>query len=491
LELVEQLAAGDQGRTNIGRQTIWSLLTGVIAVAISAVAYYTSTGLGTFWPAAWLAPIPILALAFRSSKVTTTLAALAAYVFGGLNLPYTDWEMSRTPVVLMLLVLYATPFAVSILAARFALKRLPPMAAFLVFPAFWTAYEFVLSRMQPNGTIFNLAYSQINVLPLIQIASITGMWGITFLITLIPSAIAVAWTRRDLSVLALAGCVAILIVGYGFIRMQVRAQEPEIRVGLGASDSDRPPFDAAPTKVTAFAQRYAERVSRLALEGANMVVLPEGLLPVTPDDSRDVLQIMRDVARTAHVTLIVGVSRLGRLRRNVAAVIGPDGEVTAEYKKRHLVPGIEADTEVGQVPGLFTAPMFKWGVAICKDMDFPEWLQDYGRYGVQILAVPAWDFGGDGILHSRMAVMRGVENGFSIARAANGGVVTVNDAYGRIRAEHSSSGAGGAFLVQSVTLGPGRTLYSQFGDWFAIVCIVAVVLLLSVGIYRSQRQYKT
>jgi len=94
-------------------------------------------------------------------------------------------------------------------------------------------------------------------------------------------------------------------------------------------------------------------------------------------------------------------------------------------------------------------------------------------------------------LHSRMAVMRGVENGFSIARAANGGVVTVNDAYGRIRAEHSSSGAGGAFLVQSVTLGPGRTLYSQFGDWFAIVCIVAVVLLLSVGIYRSQRQYKT
>ena len=330
----------------------------------------------------------------------------------------------------------------------------------------------------------NLAYSQTNVLPLTQIASITGMWGITFVITLIPSAVAVAWARRAPSALVLAGCVAILVAGYGSIRLRTQPEEAEIRVGLAASDLDTLGFSDDPTNVTAVAQRYAQRVSHLAADGAKMVVLPEGLLPVTPDDSEDVLQIMRDVARTTHVTLIVGVNRIGRLRRNVAAVISPDGEVLAEYKKRHLVPGIEVHTEAGAVPGLLTSPVGKWGVAICKDMDFPESFQDYGRYGARILAVPAWDFGGDGRLHSRMAVLRGVENGFSIARAANGGVVTVYDAYGRILAERSSSGTSGALLVQNVPLGPGHTLYSQFGDWFPLLCLLTVIVLLSVSVYR-------
>jgi apolipoprotein N-acyltransferase len=122
-------------------------------------------------------------------------------------------------------------------------------------------------------------------------------------------------------------------------------------------------------------------------------------------------------------------------------------------------------------------------VAICKDMDFPESFPDYGRYGAQILAVPAWDFGGDGRLHARMALLRGVENGFSIARAANRGFVTVYDTYGRILAERSSSGAD-ALLVQNVGLGPGKTLYSQFGDWFPLLCLLTVIVLLSVGVYR-------
>jgi apolipoprotein N-acyltransferase len=117
-------------------------------------------------------------------------------------------------------------------------------------------------------------------------------------------------------------------------------------------------------------------------------------------------------------------------------------------------------------------------------MDFPESFLDYGRYGARILAVPAWDFGGDGRLHSRMAVLRGVENGFSIARAANRGFITVYDAYGRILAERSSSTAGGALLLQDVSLGPGHTMYSQFGDWFPLSCLLTVLVLLSVGVYR-------
>jgi hypothetical protein len=61
---------------------MWTLL----AIAISAGAYYISTGLGEFWPAAWVAPIPVLALAFRSSWRMAAAAAFSAYLLGSLNL---------------------------------------------------------------------------------------------------------------------------------------------------------------------------------------------------------------------------------------------------------------------------------------------------------------------------------------------------------------------------------------------------------------------
>jgi hypothetical protein len=104
VELVDQLATPGPARAmTIDRRSILRLVAAIVAVATSALAYYTSTGLGAFWPGAWLAPIPILMLAFQTSKTTAALAALAAYVCGGMNLPYTDWGVSRSEVVLTLL----------------------------------------------------------------------------------------------------------------------------------------------------------------------------------------------------------------------------------------------------------------------------------------------------------------------------------------------------------------------------------------------------
>ena len=125
--------------------------------------------------------------------------------------------------------------------------------------------------------------------------------------------------------------------------------------------------------------------------------------------------------------------------RNLALVFAPEGGLEVEYDKRHMLPGPESGYVVGERPGLFAAAGAPWGVEICKDMDFPRWARAYGQGGVRVLAVPAWDFVTDGRLHSRMAVVRGVENGFAIARAARNGLLTFSDAYGRILAELPSN----------------------------------------------------
>jgi apolipoprotein N-acyltransferase len=351
--------------------------------------------------------------------------------------------------------------------------RLPGWIAAFGFPLAWTTYEFLASLVSPHGTALSLAYTQVSVLPVIQLASVTGIWGITFLVTLIPSAIATAWARRDAATLVPALVIGFTALGFGVGRLQEHPQAPEVRVGLAATDRG---IGAAfrtgdPTLALNVAQAYADRVARLAAQGAQVVILPEKFVGVTPAGSDAIEKVFRDAARAAHVTVIAGFNRFSPTPPlNQAVVFGPDGRILLSYEKHHMLPGPETGYLAGAAPGLFPGPGAQWGVAICKDMDFPAWSREYGGRGVRILAVPAWDFVVDARLHSRMAVLRGVEEGFSIARSAQQGNLTFSDSYGRILGETSSSHAPEALLVATIPTGSGATIYQRLGDWFGLLC---------------------
>jgi apolipoprotein N-acyltransferase len=457
-----------------------------LTVAISAAAFYFGTGLGEVWPLAWVAPIPVLVFAFRSGWRQAALAAFASYYLGNLGL--FVYGVMPAALVATLLALIALVFSGVTLAARYAAPRLPAWAAPFVFPSAWTSYEFLLSLVSPHGTALSLAYSQAGFLPLIQAASVAGMWIITFLLLLVPSAIAVYWRRRKVSALAPALVILFAALCYGALRLTTQPQEAPVRVGLAATDRRiGAVFDtrdrAAALEVV---RRYAGRVARLGAAGAQVVVLPEKFVGMTPDYFSDALDVLRRAAVGARVTLVAGFNRVAPAPpRNVAEVIAPDGEVLVEYDKRHMLPGPETGYVVGAKPGLFTAPGTSWGVAICKDMDFPGWPRRYGRDGVRLLAVPAWDFVADGKLHFRMALMRGVENGFAMARAAQQGLLTLNDAYGRIIAETPSGGAAEALLTGNLPPGPGATFYTRWGDWFGWVNVTGAAALMVWSLRRK------
>ncbi len=116
-----------------------------VAVLISAVAFYLSTGLGEVWPLAWLAPAPVLWLAYREPRGRVFLAAAAAFFLGSLNLFAFLSRIMPPSVVLGLLAMPALVFGGIVLFAGRAARTVHPMAAVLAFPAAWTAYEFLLS----------------------------------------------------------------------------------------------------------------------------------------------------------------------------------------------------------------------------------------------------------------------------------------------------------------------------------------------------------
>jgi apolipoprotein N-acyltransferase len=176
--------------------------------------------------------------------------------------------------------------------------------------------------------------------------------------------------------------------------------------------------------------------------------------------------------------IVVGLIRVSPpVKYNEARVYRP-GQPVLSYEKEHMLPQFESQFKPGTDLVLTSEPSGTWGVAICKDMDFTPLSRKYGQAGAGLMLVPAWDFVLDRFEHGHMAVMRGVESGFSIVRAAKQGYLTVSDDRGRILAETTSDSAPFATLLAAVPATHDTTLYLLLGDWFAWLVLILLAFTL-------------
>ncbi|MCI0355979.1 MAG: nitrilase, partial [Acidobacteria bacterium] len=155
------------------------------------------------------------------------------------------------------------------------------------------------------------------------------------------------------------------------------------------------------------------------------------------------------------------------------------------YDKRHMIPGFESHFAPGAAELVFEHQGVRFGVAVCKDMDFPALGRRYA--GVDVMLVPAWDFTDDAWLHSRMAVLRGVENGYAVVRSARNGVLTVSDAHGPVMTE-APSGPQAAYAVEVPSSGPGPTLYARIGDVFGWAMLALAGSLIGWTVWCRRRE---
>lgn len=198
-------------------------------------------------------------------------------------------------------------------------------------------------------------------------------------------------------------------------------------------------------------------------------------------------RLFADAARQNHVLIVIGLDRVvtPKLLVNEARLYLPDGGVTT-YNKRHLLPGAESMFTPGTEDTVLGTSIGRLGVAICKDLDFPSLGRRYGSRKTGLMLVPALDFHVDGWLHGRMAILRGVESGFSVARSANLGTLTLSDDRGRVLAERASDSQPFATVVSSIPVGDEVTLYSRFGDWFAWLTLVVLGLVAFSAVRRNR-----
>ncbi|MFE3188585.1 hypothetical protein ACFXHA_06220 [Nocardia sp. NPDC059240] len=466
----------------------------VAAAVVSAVLWKFGTGMHP-WPGlVALAPLPVLLIAPRVSARVAFAAGFGSWFAGAIPYLYYFLHTVEQPPVSAfgLTVGTAAVYGGLIVLTRSLIRHGRLAAAVLALPSGWVVMEYLISVSGPFGAWWSLAYTQTDVLPVIQVAALTGWLGLSFLVLLVPALLAVlidpATPRRTRMSWAAAGLtVAIAVCGYGWARLSEPAGATT-PVGLVAvaQPEDYVPVDSVDGRD--MITRVVAEVERLADHGAKAVVLPEKAWRATESSLPVLAGPLTEVATRRNVHIVAGL-RLTRGDTSVNAAIDyPSGVV---YEKHYLVPGLEDDLRPGhdwtQVPGT------SWALAICFDLDRPALVRANRTRGATLLLVPALDFRVDRRLHSRMAVLRGVESGVGVARAPQLGELVASDPYGRLLATADTDITVTRAVLAEIPQDTGETLYARYGDWFAAVAalLFALTLMAAVGGYRAGKGLPT
>ena len=441
------------------------------------------------WWLVWIVPALPLLIAIRfPPREARWMAAFAVIIGASSNFHYYRLVMPL-PAAILVIALQSWLWIFLIFASRRLIVRYQSWWTVLVYPVLCVAVDSLAAALLPDGNWGSLAYSQGDNLPVLQTASLFGVSGVLFLVTLVPSALAVAvaygrslgraWLAYTLTAFLLAASLM-----YGYARLRQPVTGTATTFGLVSIDDPIGPRASA-AYASNIRAGYDNMVQALAGQGAQIVVLPEKIAVLLPAKVSDWQQHFSTLARQDHVWLEVGIGvDDGHSPANWSWLFTPKGELASSYEKHHMAPperrqhyASGTDYNVLAVDGQ------TYGLAICKDMHFAAFGHEYGLRHAAVMLVPAWDFDYlDGWLEARTTVFRGIENGYTIVRASREGLLTLSDPYGRILAEAPSSKLPGRSLLATVAVaGSLPTLYTRIGNLFGWLCVASAVMFLALG----------
>ncbi len=434
-------------------------------------------------------------------------------MFGGLQ----TW-LAVIAAALLVAYLALFPAAFSLIFAR--CYRTYRFSAYLLAPCIWVTTELGRQYVWDGFPWALLGYSQVTALPVAQVASVVGVYGLSWIVSFAGAALAAIALERGRRRWSLAATAVVLvgaISAWGTARMRSSSLTNEgepVRVAVVQGNILQDDKNAAYTGNAGVADLISDRylqMTRQALgAGATFVMWPESSTPFYFE--RDLVRggAIRRLARESNATLLIGSDQVEQLKAssdiakpqesyyNAAFLVKPDGQVGAVYRKMHLVPfgeyvplssllffvgpiveAVSAFTP-GQDPVLLPVGDHLVSTAICYEVIFPNLINRFVRDGSELLTTitnDAW-YGTSSAAyqHWDQASMRAIEQGRYLARAANTGVSGFVDPYGRVMQKTD-------LFKQDIVLGDlrfikSRTFYSRIGDlvaWLSLAVVAAAL----------------
>ncbi|MCP3952502.1 MAG: apolipoprotein N-acyltransferase, partial [Desulfobacterales bacterium] len=402
-----------------------------------------------------------------------------------------------------------------------------PVWLLICIPVFWTASEYLRATLFTGFPWELLGYSQYSNLPFIQIADITGIYGISFWLALINAAVLLAslgfrqqrWQAQPVSRKGIGGAgLAVLVMsgflwGYGQSRIHTidgeATQVPRRTISvLQGNIVQNKKWNQKFQKATL--QKYIDLSLQAGRDKPDLIVWPETATPFFIGHNHLLTDLLQAGIRRTNTDHLIGtptaIRHNGRTAyHNSAALFSTRARVVDQYEKVHLVPFGEyvpfkkwlpfigkLVAQVGDfIPGT-EGKAITWqdrriGVLICYEIIFPTLSRAMVQNKTDILVNitnDAW-FGKTSAprQHFSMAVFRAIENRRALVRSANTGISGFIDPVGRIINASELNTA--ATLTGVLPLMTTTSIYTNSGDIFALGCLI--VTLLVVGWVHLQR----
>ncbi len=433
--------------------------------------------------------------------------------------------LSLTLLAMLVAYLALFPALFSCAAARW--QRQYPAASLVLLPCLWVSLEWVRGHFLSGFPWGASGYALTEFLPGIQIASITGIYGVSFLVILSNVLIA-GWMRRLAraeSIFRAGDSIAFVLVGaaVGWGWLQLRpgaAHEAATRVAVvQATVPQAQKWNAALAR--SIVAKHERLTDQAAAAGATLVLWPESSSPfpiavpvsaaggeIHPNtEYRERLEFL---ARRLGISLLFGTVDYrkvkGQIRPvNAAALIHSDGSWGETYATMHMVPfgeyvplsgilgfvnrmvsGAIGDFVPGEKPVVVRVGPLRVGTVICYEMIFPELVRRFAESGATLLVNltnDAW-FGTSAgpYQHFQMVRIRAVENRRYVLRAANTGISAIVDPQGRVVASTRLMQEG--ILEGNIAPRQTKTFYTRHGDVFVILCAILAAAALAAHFTR-------
>ncbi|MGW8287112.1 MAG: apolipoprotein N-acyltransferase [Desulfobulbales bacterium] len=517
-----------------GLRPIW------LALGSGILLFLSFPGAVGLWPLAWIALVPLLlALKDVEPKAAARLGLITGMVhyvtllywviivlgrYGGLPL----WI--SVPALLLLSLYMSVYLILFCIIINLAWKRWEILIVWLA-PILWVGLDYIRSFLFSGFPWQDLGYSQYKALLLIQIADLTGHYGITFYIVLVNSVTAlllVLWLanrsadQADEQILTLrirrawlqaimpALCMILVVLAYNILRYhqlsEIVEEKPKMKIGIaqGSIEQDLKWSPAMRLKTIDIYKDLSEKAMAQENNPPELFVWPETALPFLVSDNPYFRLLKMNFITKDKVWLLAGAPYYEKITGkkegtkkeyrsyNSAYLFRPDGEIAGRYDKQHLVPFGEyvPFSDYLPLPGPLVENIGNFssgkpvsplscqdaaiGVLICFESIFPEIARGWTSRGANLLVNITNDgwYGRSSApwQHLSMAVFRAVENRRSLVRSANTGVSAFIDPLGRITGESPLFEP--FYLVREVPLLQIQTIFVSFGHHFGLICLL-------------------
>lgn len=476
-------------------------------LAIATVLLLFSNGRPAIPIAAWLGPVFLLRF-LRSRSAVPGL--VIGYLVSTVAFHFQFRGMVPIPGIGYYAFVAFSGFVVLLpyLMDRLVAPRLGGFVATWVLPLAWVSTEYVSSVLSPYGSWGSVAYSQYGNLPLLQILSVTGFYGVTFLIGWFASISNWIWEHdfdwpRVRAGALTYGCILMLVLLAGGARLMLfPPASPSVRVAsisrpdiklFPAPEIERRLFTGQATSADLEAIRdrgqaihddLLARAEREAVAGAKLVFWGEANAPVFREDEAALIDRGRQLARQRQIYLAMALGTwnrgLARPLENKIVLLDPSGNLVWEFYKACPVPGPEAAMSArgdGRIKNVDT-PYGRIAAAICFDMDFPQLLRQAGQLGADMVLAPSNDWREIDPWHTQMATFRAIEQGFSLVRHTSQGLSAAVDYQGRVLSAMGHYQATDRAMISQIPIRGVRTVYSRVGDLFARLCLLGTLVIV-------------